>query len=177
MKWLLFWSENKDMKEEMILAVEYTTKAVAFGHRKGQGSIPGQAWIFSVFFFYRLGCLLNCEDHFLFHLLLLLRSLKLSSLLLGEFKSASFSCRGLDMSRFTLGKDDNEDKEGSLYDLFAVANHSGTVNFGHYTAFGRLAEADHPIDGLKTEGLGMSGFNLNVSYTSRTVNQSNPPPD
>ena len=81
------------------------------------------------------------------------------------------------MSRFTLGKDDNEDKEGSLYDLFAVANHSGTVNFGHYTAFGRLAGADHPIDGLKTEGLGMSGFNLNVSYTSRTVNQSNPPAD
>lgn len=56
------------------------------------------------------------------------------------------------MSRFTLGKDD---KEGSLYDLFAVANHSGTVNFGHYTAFGRLAEADQPIDGLKKDGLGM----------------------
>ena len=56
------------------------------------------------------------------------------------------------MSRFTLGKDD---KEGSLYDLFAVANHSGTVNFGHYTAFSRLAEADQPIDGLKKEGLGM----------------------
>ena len=54
------------------------------------------------------------------------------------------------MSRFTLGKDD---KEGSLYDLFAVANHSGTVNFGHYTAFGRLA--DQTIDGLKKDGLGM----------------------
>ena len=60
--------------------------------------------------------------------------------------------RGLDMSRFTLGKDD---KEGSLYDLFAVANHSGTVNFGHYTAFGRLAEADQTIDGRKKDGLGM----------------------
>ena len=60
--------------------------------------------------------------------------------------------RGLDVSRFTLGKDD---KEGSLYDLFAVANHSGTVNFGHYTAFGRLAEADQTIDGLKKDGLGM----------------------
>ena len=60
--------------------------------------------------------------------------------------------RGLDMSRFTLGRDD---KEGSLYDLFAVANHSGTVNFGHYTAFGRLAEADQTIDGLKQDGLGM----------------------
>ena len=60
--------------------------------------------------------------------------------------------RGLDMSRFTLGKDD---KEGSLYDLFAVANHSGTVNFGHYTAFGRLAETvDQTIDGLKQDGLG-----------------------
>lgn len=56
------------------------------------------------------------------------------------------------MSRFTPGKDD---KEGSLYDLFAVANHSGTVNFGHYTAFGRLAEADQTIDQLKQDGLGM----------------------
>lgn len=73
-------------------------------------------------------------------------------------KLVEFPLRGLDMSRFTLGKDDNEDKEGSLYDLFAVANHSGTVNFGHYTAFGRLAEADHPIDGLKTEGLGWRYF-------------------
>lgn len=60
--------------------------------------------------------------------------------------------RGLDMSRFTLGKDD---KEGSLYDLFAVANHSGTVNFGHYTAFGRLAEADHTFGELKRDGQGM----------------------
>lgn len=68
------------------------------------------------------------------------------------------------MSRFTLGKDD---KEGSLYDLFAVANHSGTVNFGHYTAFGRLAEADQPIDGLKKDGFGMycSSFTyLRVNY-------------
>ena len=56
------------------------------------------------------------------------------------------------MSRFTLGKDD---KEGSLYDLFAVANHSGNVNFGHYTAFGRLAEADHTFGGLKSDGQGM----------------------
>ena len=56
------------------------------------------------------------------------------------------------MSRFTLGKDD---KEESLYDLFAVTNHSGTVNFGHYTAFGRLAESDHLTDGLKRGGLGM----------------------
>ena len=57
------------------------------------------------------------------------------------------------MSPFTLGKDD---KEGSLYDLYAVANHSGTVNFGHYTAFGRLAETDQPIDGMRRGGLGMS---------------------
>lgn len=59
--------------------------------------------------------------------------------------------RGLDMSRFTLGKDD---KEGSIYDLFAVANHSGTVNFGHYTAFGRLTEADQPISVLKKDSFG-----------------------
>ena len=60
--------------------------------------------------------------------------------------------RGLNMSRFTLGKDDNEE---SLYDLFAVANHSGTVSFGHYTAVGRLAEADHPTNGLSRDGLGL----------------------
>lgn len=64
-----------------------------------------------------------------------------------------FFIRGLDMSRFTLGKDD---KEGSLYDLFAVANHSGTVNFGHYTAFARLAEAGQTVDGLRKDGLGMN---------------------
>ena len=45
------------------------------------------------------------------------------------------------MSNFTHGKDNNEE---SLYDLFAAANHSGAVSFGHYTAFGPLAEADHP---------------------------------
>ena len=56
------------------------------------------------------------------------------------------------MSPYTLGKDD---KEGSLYDLFAVANHSGTVNFGHYTAFGRLADRDHPVNGMTRGGLGM----------------------
>jgi len=69
------------------------------------------------------------------------------------------------MSRFTLGKDD---KEGSLYDLFAVANHSGTVSFGHYTAFSRLAEVDQPIDGLKKDELGMCATRsfqlINVSF-------------
>lgn len=68
-----------------------------------------------------------------------------------------FRCcvRGLNMSNFTLGKDDNEE---SLYDLFAVANHSGTVSFGHYTAFGRLAEADHPTTELGRDGLGWRYF-------------------
>ncbi|XP_078372001.1 ubiquitin carboxyl-terminal hydrolase 19-like isoform X3 [Oculina patagonica] len=79
-------------------------------------------------------------------------------------KLVEFPLRGLDMSRFTLGKDD---KEGSLYDLFAVANHSGTVNFGHYTAFGRLAEADQPIDGLKKDGFGWRYFDdRHVTETS-----------
>lgn len=70
-------------------------------------------------------------------------------------KLVEFPLRGLDMSPFTLGKDD---KEGSLYDLYAVANHSGTVNFGHYTAFGRLAETDQPIDGMRRGGLGWRYF-------------------
>jgi len=70
-------------------------------------------------------------------------------------KLVEFPLRGLDMSPFTLGKDD---KEGSLYDLYAVANHSGTVNFGHYTAFGRLAETDQPIDGMRKSGLGWRYF-------------------
>ncbi|PFX27615.1 Ubiquitin carboxyl-terminal hydrolase 19 [Stylophora pistillata] len=62
---------------------------------------------------------------------------------------------GLNMSNFTLGKDDNEE---SLYDLFAAANHSGAVSFGHYTAFGRLAEADHPTTELGRDGLGWRYF-------------------
>ena len=64
-----------------------------------------------------------------------------------------FSSRGLDMSGFTLGRDD---MEGSLYDLFAVANHTGTVNFGHYTAFARLPETDTLLTGLRCDGLGGS---------------------
>ena len=32
-------------------------------HRKDQGSMPGQTWIFPGLFFNRLGCLFNCENH------------------------------------------------------------------------------------------------------------------
>ena len=42
-------------------------ESVAPGHRKGEGSIPGQAWTFQVLF-NREGCLIfNCEDLFHFH--------------------------------------------------------------------------------------------------------------
>ena len=42
-------------------------ESVALGHRKGEGSIPDQAWIFQVLF-NREGCLIfNCEDLFHFH--------------------------------------------------------------------------------------------------------------
>lgn len=79
-------------------------------------------------------------------------------------KLVEFPLRGLDMSPYTLGKDD---KEGSLYDLFAVANHSGTVNFGHYTAFGRLADRDHPVNGMTRGGLGWRYFDdRSVTETS-----------
>ena len=60
--------------------------------------------------------------------------------------------RGLDMSPYSLG---NEGKEGALYDLFAITNHSGTVNFGHYTSYGRLPpDTESEKNGLKGDGLG-----------------------
>ena len=37
-------------------------------HCKGQGSIPGQAWVFFAFFFNHLGCSFNGKDHVHFHL-------------------------------------------------------------------------------------------------------------
>ena len=57
---------------------------------------------------------------------------------------------GLDMSPFTLGKGNSGEKE--VYDLFAVTNHSGTVNFGHYTAFACLNESNSThVNGLNTD--------------------------
>ena len=41
------------------------------------------------------------------------------------------------MSDFTVAKERAND---NVYDLFAVSNHMGTVNFGHYTAHGRIPE-------------------------------------
>ena len=37
-------------------------------HGKGEGSIPGQAWLFSGSFFNFLGCSFHCEDHVHFHI-------------------------------------------------------------------------------------------------------------
>ena len=54
------------------------------------------------------------------------------------------------MSPYSLG---NDKKENSLYDLFAVTNHSGTVNFGHYTSYGRLP-AENNSGSVMDDGIG-----------------------
>ena len=46
--------------------VSFLKDNVVSSHRKGQGSIPGQAWIFFRFFSNRLGCSFYREDHFHF---------------------------------------------------------------------------------------------------------------
>ncbi|EDO44502.1 predicted protein [Nematostella vectensis] len=53
-------------------------------------------------------------------------------------KLVEFPVRGLDMTPFCL---DKGRLGGDVYDLYAVANHVGNVNFGHYTAYGRLPPA------------------------------------
>lgn len=42
-----------------------------------------------------------------------------------------FPLNNLDLSKFTT------DQQNALYDLIAVINHSGNVNYGHYTAYAR----------------------------------------
>lgn len=60
----------------------------------------------------------------------------------------SYPINGLDLSRFHNGEnstscsgDNSEPRipeaKSTMYDLFAVVNHSGGSNFGHYTAFAR----------------------------------------
>ena len=44
----------------------------------------------------------------------------------------NFPLKDLDISKYTLSKDENRPVK---YDLFAVANHYGSLSFGHYTAF------------------------------------------
>ncbi len=66
-----------------------------------------------------------------------------------------FPVRGLDLSRWTTagcakmadgadkaaGKTAGKATDKPLYDLFAVTNHSGRINSGHYTAFARNLES------------------------------------
>lgn len=44
-----------------------------------------------------------------------------------------FPVEGLDMSPYVQLKDGDE---APIYDLYAVSNHYGSLNGGHYTAFG-----------------------------------------
>lgn len=45
------------------------------------------------------------------------------------------------MSNFILGEEGGKTKEPPIYDLYAVSNHFGSLNGGHYTAF-----CQNPID-------------------------------
>lgn len=49
-----------------------------------------------------------------------------------------FPTEGLDMSNFILGNREatkTKVMNGVIYDLYAVSNHFGSLNGGHYTAF------------------------------------------
>jgi ubiquitin carboxyl-terminal hydrolase 4/11/15 len=46
-----------------------------------------------------------------------------------------FPLEDLDISDFVINKKNGEEK--FIYDLFAVANHFGSINFGHYTAYAK----------------------------------------
>jgi ubiquitin carboxyl-terminal hydrolase 4/11/15 len=50
-----------------------------------------------------------------------------------------FPVEGLDMNNFILSNRDPANKtkvvNGVIYDLYAVSNHFGSLNGGHYTAF------------------------------------------
>lgn len=52
----------------------------------------------------------------------------------------NFPLEGLDISDFVINKKINPqtgENEKYVYDLFAVANHFGSINFGHYTAYAK----------------------------------------
>lgn len=58
-----------------------------------------------------------------------------------------FPISGLDLSPYVLDRR-SDGPHGHLYDLYAVSNHSGTLNGGHYTAFAKCPEtgAWHKFD-------------------------------
>jgi ubiquitin C-terminal hydrolase len=45
-----------------------------------------------------------------------------------------FPINGLDLAPFVLSSSDGDPL---IYDLFAISNHMGSANFGHYTAYGK----------------------------------------
>ena len=46
------------------------------------------------------------------------------------------------MSPFVINEEEKKDKDGCIYDLYAVSQHFGSLGGGHYTAACR-----NPIDG------------------------------
>ena len=45
-----------------------------------------------------------------------------------------FPIYGLDMSKHLMNEHHTYKDQDLIYDLYGVVNHSGTLNFGHYTA-------------------------------------------
>jgi len=51
-----------------------------------------------------------------------------------------FPIDGFDLSKFVINKNDTK---GHIYKLFAITNHTGSLNFGHYTAFVKVRDGWH----------------------------------
>lgn len=54
----------------------------------------------------------------------------------------SFPIQGLDITPYVLDKPEN-DGQKLIYDLYGVINHSGTLNYGHYTALVQNSKSGH----------------------------------
>lgn len=85
----------------------------------------------------------RCPDHLVLHLKRFShqRSSFFSSKKIGD--EIRFEVEGLDMTQYVLsnGGKNGGGGEPLIYDLYAVSNHYGSLNGGHYTAFCR-----NPID-------------------------------
>jgi len=90
---------------------------------------------------------------------------------------------GLDLSPYVLSH--SAEKEPLIYDLVAVTNHYGSMNFGHYTAFGKNDVTqrwhefnDSSVNVVTDESDVISGASYVLFYKRRDFNptkmQSNP---
>ena len=51
-----------------------------------------------------------------------------------------FPLEGLDIARYVVPRSSASSEPPALYDLYAVANHMGTMRGGHYTAYAKGAD-------------------------------------